>query len=56
MRYPLKMTANLAKYIATQRMRGTEKFPTPSTQPRAPHGLSRVAHEPRAPTSAAKIR
>src|ERR1700680_5167054 len=27
MRYPLKMTANLAKYVATQRFRGTKKFP-----------------------------
>jgi len=27
MRYPLKMTANLAKYVATQRFRGTNKFP-----------------------------
>src|SRR6201981_2410349 len=27
MRYPLKMTANLAKYIASKRLRGTEKFP-----------------------------
>ena len=27
MRYPLKMTAKLAKYVATQRMRGAEKFP-----------------------------
>ncbi len=27
MRYPLKMTANLAKYVAGQRFRGTKKFP-----------------------------
>jgi hopanoid biosynthesis associated radical SAM protein HpnH len=27
LRYPLKMTANLAKYVATQRFRGTKKFP-----------------------------
>src|SRR6201988_540456 len=27
MRYPLKMTANLAKYVAAQRFRGTKKFP-----------------------------
>ena len=27
MRYPLKMTANLAKYITTQRLKGTDKFP-----------------------------
>ncbi len=27
MRYPLKMTVNLAKYVATQRFRGVEKFP-----------------------------
>jgi len=27
MRYPLKMTANLAKYVATQRFRGAKKFP-----------------------------
>ena len=27
MRYPLKMTANLAKYVATQRFRGAQKFP-----------------------------
>jgi len=27
MRYPLKMTANLAKYVATQRLRGADKFP-----------------------------
>jgi len=27
MRYPLKMTANLAKYVASQRFRGAEKFP-----------------------------
>src|ERR1700731_4575356 len=27
MRYPLKMTANLAKYIAGQRLRGADKFP-----------------------------
>src|SRR6201984_3848687 len=27
MRYPLKMTANLAKYVASQRFRGTKKFP-----------------------------
>src|SRR5882762_779421 len=27
MRYPLKMTANLARYVATQRFRGAEKFP-----------------------------
>ncbi len=27
MRYPIKMTANLAKYVATQRFRGTKKFP-----------------------------
>src|SRR6184192_313398 len=27
MRYPLKMTANLAKYIASKRLRGTAKFP-----------------------------
>jgi hopanoid biosynthesis associated radical SAM protein HpnH len=27
LRYPLKMTANLAKYVAGQRFRGTKKFP-----------------------------
>ena len=27
MRYPIKMTANLAKYVATQRFRGAKKFP-----------------------------
>ena len=27
MRYPLKMTANLAKYVASNRLRGTQKFP-----------------------------
>ena len=27
MRYPLSMTAKLARYVATQRMRGAEKFP-----------------------------
>ncbi len=27
MRYPIKMTANLAKYVATQRFRGVKKFP-----------------------------
>ena len=27
MRYPLKMTANLARYVASQRLRGSEKFP-----------------------------
>ena len=27
MRYPLKMTANLAKYVAGKRLRGTQKFP-----------------------------
>ena len=27
MRYPLKMTANLAKYVASQRFRGAKKFP-----------------------------
>jgi len=27
LRYPLKMTANLAKYVAKQRFRGTKKFP-----------------------------
>jgi hopanoid biosynthesis associated radical SAM protein HpnH len=27
MRYPLKMTANLAKYVASQRLRGADKFP-----------------------------
>ena len=27
MRYPLKMTANLARYVATQRFRGAQKFP-----------------------------
>ncbi len=27
MRYPLKMTANLAKYVATKRIQRTEKFP-----------------------------
>jgi hopanoid biosynthesis associated radical SAM protein HpnH len=27
MRFPLKMTANLARYIASQRLRGPEKFP-----------------------------
>src|SRR3977135_4181559 len=27
MRYPLKMTANLAKYVASQSLRGAEKFP-----------------------------
>ena len=27
MRYPLKMTANLARYVATKRFRGTKKFP-----------------------------
>ena len=27
MRYPIKMTANLAKYVAGQRFRGTKKFP-----------------------------
>ena len=26
MRYPLKMTANLAKYVATQRFRGDEEI------------------------------
>jgi len=27
MRYPLKMTANLARYIASKRLHGTAKFP-----------------------------
>src|ERR1700736_6112181 len=27
MRYPLKMTTNLARYIASKRLRGTAKFP-----------------------------
>jgi hopanoid biosynthesis associated radical SAM protein HpnH len=27
LRYPIKMTANLARYVATQRFRGTKKFP-----------------------------
>jgi len=27
MRYPLKMTANLARYVATKRFRGEQKFP-----------------------------
>ncbi len=27
LRYPIKMTANLAKYVAGQRFRGTKKFP-----------------------------
>ena len=27
MRYPLKMTANLARYVASQRLHGSEKFP-----------------------------
>jgi hopanoid biosynthesis associated radical SAM protein HpnH len=27
LRYPLKMTANLAKYVASQRFRGAKKFP-----------------------------
>lgn len=27
MRFPLKMTANLARYVASQRLRGSEKFP-----------------------------
>src|SRR6202007_788413 len=27
MRYPLKMTANLAQYIASKRLHGTAKFP-----------------------------
>jgi len=27
MRYPLKMTANLAKYVASNKLRGTQKFP-----------------------------
>ena len=27
MRYPLKMTANLAKYVASKRFRGAKKFP-----------------------------